>query len=798
MHKGTIAPHWAQFIRGEVVESKGEVNNTKRYMVEDEETKKHFTLILDDCWHQTDLRVGEIIHIIFLEERFTYILPDTISLTNTSPLLLIEYPDVMINTTGVVNSMFCNRKTIISGYVYSDESIEAAEIGTVIHESVQHVIITDMKEFNRQIFRELVEEITDERLTKVYCLGLTREQFIVRAMEFYNSVNDWFTCWRKHCVETQKRELPVKELVAAEAQLQSYIFGFKGSIDILLKNDEGEVLVEMKTGKAKPENEAQVTFYFLLLSGFLEKQYHQFSGLLNYVHKDENRFEQVQPTLPNLGNIARLRNELAVYMVDSRIPNEMQISKTEVACRYCAFTKHCALVCLNDGIDFGRDEISHLSDRERQFYMKYLKIMRSEIRRVDEENVKRWTTPDDAPALSRKAKLTKRELTKKRPDYYIYTFEGDITYYEGLTCVSSEDGKINIVKGYMMPPEEKDWKVEKEVVVIDDDSEAATQDTIEIVGKSEKVLGTVLKRVRIRTPQRMFYDKDVGYRLDRFIGNNSLMSTMNMIGKLMEDSDEMKRIRDLIINNVSCPVVQFAESLISQKTTIMTNIDEDEFGWVFDQINIDQHEPVIKTYDQMNEFLVGTLAGSHNITPILGLTPEMAITAIVGFCRGTTKRVFVTASSSDLLNRIKEKLPPERTMLYSDMDALLKENKVIEDVIENHPYVLAPCSSATRKFIQSLQFDVAIIADAINFNVIQALAVFYLTETVWLFEGAKTTQLDEGEALDKQSVYTVFSGKSKYSLSAILDKEVAESLKAQTLDIEDLGFNSTELNDLCN
>ncbi|EKE40540.1 hypothetical protein ENUP19_0041G0086 [Entamoeba nuttalli] len=788
VRKKVTQKNWNLYIRCEVVALLDDEKNLKRYKVEEQQEKKQFILYLDDLWYDTSLKVGDFIHLIFLEERTKNSLPNPFILNNRTPILLIQNPDYLINTTSTVSSTWCNRQTVIKNYLFLDDYYEATTLGTLIHGTIQHILITNPPEFNKTIFKSMIEELSEELLTKIYVLGITRKEFIDHAMEFYDTVNNWYQCWKTKTIKTSlNREIHFSEFIASEPQIQSQIFGFKGAIDILLNDSEGEIIVEMKTGKQKEENFGQIAYYFLLLSGFLQKPHHQFRGLLNYVHRQNNNFVQVVPTVPQLVAITQLRNSLAVYSKNMTIPNEDECIRREISCKYCQITEHCGLICENDGINYNKSAIQHLNSLEKAFYFKYLNDVRLEMKRIETENQKRWLFPNEVKSIGRRMKLIKSECTMKFPDYYIYTFEGECIYDESLICVSTEDGKINIIKGYMLPFEDNDIISEEKIT--DCDQQNSNRSIISEEQGIEQIQEIRLKRVKIRTPQRIIISTLSLFKLDKFSGTNALQVSMTTVGKLMRNDDDMKRIRDFVINSKPCPVINFNLDL-SQTQNIDDILNEDEnngdddLDWILDKLNISEQTLIQKQISEKDDFLLNSLSSSQEITPITGLSSNMILSTIETFCSKTHQRVFVTASNQTVLDKLYDVLPKEKTLRLSTIDDLLHINPVIETVINEHPIVLGSFRESSKKITQAMSFDIAIIADAINVNVVQSLNVFYLTKTVWLFEGEKISHLNETSQIENQSIFSLMSRTSQYSMSTLLDKEY--QLK-QIIDIEDLG-----------
>ena len=120
------------------------------------------------------------------------------------------------------------------------------------------------------------------------------------------------------------------------------------------------------------------------------------------------------------------------------------------------------------------------------------------------------------------------------------------------------------------------------------------------------------------------------------------------------------------------------------------------------------------------------------------------------------------------------------------MDEKLKENPIIEEIIDKYTIIIGSMREAAKNFTIKLHFDLSIILDSINTNILQALNVFYLTPTVWLFEGEKISHLNETDQIENQSVHSLFSLASHYSIYSTLEKELEKRTTFNEIDIEDL------------
>ncbi|KAL7717343.1 DNA replication factor Dna2 N-terminal domain-containing protein [Entamoeba marina] len=789
-----LPPHDThKFLRCVVIEQVVNESQDNCYRVVTE-TDQKIDIVLTDAWANTTLVNGECIDIIFLGQSNSS-LPNTLTFNNSSKYLLIERPDLLLNTTAVVGATFCSRKTIIGNFVFIEQYQLATLLGTLIHGVIQHIFLADLKEMNEAIFMRLCKEQTQPLLKKLYVLKIKEVDFLQTANESYTSIKYWFDIWKRKVIVTKTGiTYKIKRFVASEAQIQSYIFGLKGAIDILFETDHGMLIVEMKTGKVRDKDKAQVTYYYLLLGELLNKDFHSFNGVLNYVHADDIWFEQVNVSIPLLVGVTQIRNELAGYIDSNTIPNENDCMKASIACNYCEFHEHCGIMCRYNGIDFdeGKEFIKHLDDDEINFYLKYMKLTQKKFHGVNEKNNQIWLSPNDTTSLGRNLKLIECEETHTFPQYYIYHFEGECVVDGGLICVSSEDGKMNVAKGTMVEAHETQEKLKVKDETINDVDKSqnnectSTAPTQQIHTQTEPKPIIKLNRVRIESDHQII-QTNTTFRLDKFSGRSQIQINLATVGKLMENTSEMKKIRDILFGKKKCPIITFdmdgIDLNLSQPTfnkgNVVDNISDD-VDWVIQQMDIENQPIVTVSVIDRDNYLNNTLAQSKTITPIVGLSNDSIKIALQVFLSQTNLKVFLTGSSSSPIDSILQNLHNTKVLRFADLDNLISENSSIEDLINSANVFVGTFRDASGLFVQNIDFDLAIIVDGINVDIVEALNVFYLCETVWLFEGDKNS---EEIINDTKSVHTILSRGSNFNL---MYEGIDKESESKSIDMEDI------------
>ena len=93
---------------------------------------------------------------------------------------------------------------------------------------------------------------------------------------------------------------------------------------------------------------------------------------------------------------------------------------------------------------------------------------------------------------------------------------------------------------------------------------------------------------------------------------------MTTLGKLMRNTDHMKKIRDILINGKACPNVHFVDEIIDleqneendeneneeKQTQQLRENESSELNWLIDQINVSEQTMIQKVMSEKDEYLI--------------------------------------------------------------------------------------------------------------------------------------------------------------------------------------------------
>nr|XP_054588156.1 DNA replication ATP-dependent helicase/nuclease DNA2 isoform X2 [Nothobranchius furzeri] len=321
------------------------------------------TCLLTDGWETTPVCRGDVVH---LEGS-----PDGGWLVNRERGFLVLLPDSLVSGTSISNSIRCMRRAVLGDMFKSfDGGSKQMLNGTMVHEVFQRAATA--KEFSLQKLSELADEAlhSPRYLGDMYSLGVSQEEIKQELHEYLPSLEHWAN---EHLCPTNPKAISLKtqgqdsasvftvsELADIEENVWSPRFGLKGKIDVTAKvqiqrapnssrriPEEKTIPLELKTGKESNsiEHRSQVILYTLMS----KERYNPVVGLLLYLktgnmhpvaagHMDHRELLKLRNTL--VRHISSCVEKAADQSRLSRLPDILTDRQT---CKYCPQRLSCAL-----------------------------------------------------------------------------------------------------------------------------------------------------------------------------------------------------------------------------------------------------------------------------------------------------------------------------------------------------------------------------------------------------------------------------------------------------------------------
>ena len=301
-------------------------------------------IVLRGSWAQsTKVKEGDIVNILGLEnglENETELVID-----DSSTILVVVNPDMLMAGTSIVSTLFCMRKAVLSEWYKGIEtSNRTMFIGTLLHDVLQkslkrNRISLDGIRMELDACLQLPSVIQDMLNLKLNADEVIKEvePFLAHILFFIekyvmgakvqppspaysNPVNNNKT-GNRNVLPPDTWPGKVDEIQDIEENIWSPRLGIKGKVDLTLhvnlhKRDKQErtsktVPLELKTGRpsGSAEHRGQVILYSMMMS---ERWPDPQSGLLLYLRNSS--LTEVQAGIHEIRGLVQLRNQLVQYL----------------------------------------------------------------------------------------------------------------------------------------------------------------------------------------------------------------------------------------------------------------------------------------------------------------------------------------------------------------------------------------------------------------------------------------------------------------------------------------------------
>lgn len=383
--------------------------------VEDETTKSSATVICSGAWYRLNTSINEYVT-IKAKRKINSI--DWI-IDNDHGICIIK-PDILVNGTTVVNSLFCQREGVLSSKLGDYNALPNLEVsmtplilGSLIHRLLQTALTENIFEISdlNKLFDNMVKE--PSTMTMLYSSNLTNDKIKSLANEYIMMTHKFMYRYVKGKNLDNKKDdnfngkiVDVKDI---EESVYLPLLGLKGKIDatveVKLYNNYKKIMpLEIKTGKTSfyPSHKGQIYLYCLMLNILGTKVD---GGLLLYIK--DNIMKEVKSARKDERELLLQRNSMAYYLStipDNLIDNDsdkltsMKLPNPifhEKHCNNCAYNTVCTAFADRDEdlylsehhpiAKFKNSLIPHLTDDHINYVIKWISLV--EIEEAHNRNI---------------------------------------------------------------------------------------------------------------------------------------------------------------------------------------------------------------------------------------------------------------------------------------------------------------------------------------------------------------------------------------------------------------------------
>ncbi|KAJ3036787.1 Tripartite DNA replication factor [Rhizophlyctis rosea] len=345
------------------------MNPEKVLRLFDEAQTSEKYLHLREDWWDTDVNVGDYVHVIGEFDN------ESRCIVDNERNLLILHPDVLVSTTHVADSFECLRRSILQDRVkVANEMTAPIVYGNMLHELFQMGLKN--RDFTRDTMEGAIQGLVLKNLESLWSIGETEVAAGAHLSEMVPVFQEW---GRKFAVGAPqsdgvvqvhrgshagpKTTACVEKVLDIEEHIWSPMYGIKGNIDASVQVRSGQghgkakrvvAPLEVKTGKNTTANShrAQTALYTLLMGDRYDVDVA--SGLLYYVRTGE--MIQIPGLRDEIRGLLTNRNRMACYLNNrTKIP---EMEKNVQKCQRCYALDTCTVY--HKGLESGTADTSGL------------------------------------------------------------------------------------------------------------------------------------------------------------------------------------------------------------------------------------------------------------------------------------------------------------------------------------------------------------------------------------------------------------------------------------------------------
>ncbi|KAF7669381.1 hypothetical protein LDENG_00193020 [Lucifuga dentata] len=386
------------------------------------------TCLLKDGWEMTPVCRGDVVHLEGHCDGGSW-------LVDKEQGFLVLHPDWLISGTSISNSIRCMRRAVLGDMFKSfDGGSKQMLNGTMVHEVFQKAAVA--KDFSLEKLSNLADQVllSPQHLGDMYSLGVSQEEMKQELHDYLPSLEHWAKEYLSSPTpKTISLRIPsnggapsrwqdssatvvtVTELTDIEENVWSPRFGLKGKIDVTARVriqrprnghkralEERTVPLELKTGRESNsiEHRSQVILYTLMS---MERHNDPEAGFLLYLktgnlhpvvasHMDRRELLKLRNTL-----VHHIHNCVEKETDQSRLSRLPDILTNRQTCQYCPQRRNCALyeraidsnsVDVSEDVvrDFLVQETGHLTPPHLSYFSHWLLLCCLEAATMETKN----------------------------------------------------------------------------------------------------------------------------------------------------------------------------------------------------------------------------------------------------------------------------------------------------------------------------------------------------------------------------------------------------------------------------
>ncbi|XP_026234301.1 DNA replication ATP-dependent helicase/nuclease DNA2 [Anabas testudineus] len=588
------------------------------------------TCLLKDGWELMPVLCGDLVHLEGRSDGGSW-------LVDREQGFLVLYPDTLISGTSISSSIRCMRRAVLGDMFKSfDGGSKQMLNGTMVHEVFQRAATA--KDFSLETLSKLADQAlhSPQYLGDMYSLGVTQEEMKQELHDYLPSLEYWA---KEHLNSPTQKAISLKnpannrapsrcqdsatvkviELADIEENVWSPRFGLKGKIDVTARVqihrpqngsrrtlEEKTLPLELKTGRESNsiEHRSQVILYTLMSM----ERYNADAGFLLYLKT--GNLHPVVASHMDRRELLKLRNTLVHYIHNcvekeagrSRLSRFPDILTNRQTCQYCPQRRNCALYerAVNNGSadvsedvvrDFLQEETGHLIPPHLNYFSHWLLLCCLEAATMEAKNGRKrvWLQSVEESEMNGSCVGNVQlcgSVSVQSEGVFLHRFQ--------RSCVASQQvlGKSGLASG-------------DRIVVSDQEGRLVGLATGYLCEVSRSSISCTLDRDLSKFSGILF-------RLDSDEGVVGLSTHLTNLSRLMENSQESNRLRELVVD-LRPP------EFISNLSSVLPRDAKDTVANILKGLNKPQKQAMKKVLLSKDYTLIVGMPGTGKTTTICTL-----------------------------------------------------------------------------------------------------------------------------------------------------------------------------------
>ncbi|XP_070390382.1 DNA replication ATP-dependent helicase/nuclease DNA2 [Dermacentor albipictus] len=665
-------------------------------------SQEELECILKGSWQNEKVCLGDF---IYIHAKFV----GKTATIDSEGGLIVTNPDMLVNSTSIVASLFCTRKSVLaSKFRDIDGSNVTMLVGSIAHELFQKAVTRNAsKDEMLEILNKVLHR--NDFLSEMYSLNTSETEVRELLVKLLPNISRWIKDYMGTKLPADgKQGLLVTEVRDIEDNYWCPRIGIKGKVDATLEvkvhNHRQLVPLELKTGRHtfSSEHKGQVILYAMMMA---ERQATDVEeGLLLYI-RDCVDMQRVPSRHAERRDLLQRRNELASYLADATgvLPTPIDSQRF---CPKCPYATTCSIyrrstaegrtsqLEIQPEPQFVMDSVKHLSAEHISYFLDWCSMLNMEVEHAKRDLQDRFWVED---ATKRENKGLCFSSVKLARDREILSVNEQAFRHAFHRSGSSSLGSFTKCFGL---------HVGDRIAVSEQESltcVAVATGTVTTVANDEVVLDL---DKNMHTCQEW---QTKTYRIDKVYSSASFTISYSNLARLMSAEPESDKLRSLVIDR-SMPVYR---KTLSKEIAVACHA-------VLKPLNNFQRRAILKFLMSEDYVLFKGMPGTGKTTTIAALVQALVL---------LKKRVLLTSYTHSGVDSVLLKLkargvpfvrlgatskvhPDLKEFSASNLTATISTTLGLQEFYESQLVVACTCLGSGQGPLKRLRFDACIVDEA--------------------------------------------------------------------------------------